>query len=113
MTTSVLPGCSANKQPASGAKAMNEDEEISSIISGMTTQDKLAQMMIVSFAPGDENAKAVTGISGDYADMIQKYDFGGIILYADNMTDIAQTVTRIHDCQEAAGSSACGTPMLM
>lgn len=113
MTTSVLPGCSANKQPASGAKALNEDEEISSIISGMTTQDKLAQMMIVSFGSDDENAKAVTGISGDYADMIQKYDFGGIILYADNMTDIAQTVTMIHDCQEAAGSSACGTPMLM
>ena len=90
-----------------------EDEEILKTISEMTTQEKLAQMMIVALRSDAGNTKNATEIDSDYAEMMSKYDFGGIILFAGNIVDPAQTVTLIRDSQEAAMKSARGIPMFI
>ena len=79
----------------------------------MTVEEKLTQMMIVALRSDGANADTATGIDEDYADLLQKHDFGGIILFAGNITDPAQTVTLIRDCQDAAISSAHGIPMFI
>ena len=90
-----------------------EDQEILKTISEMTTQEKLAQMMIVALRSDAGNTKNATEIDSDYAEMMSKYDFGGIILFAGNIVDPAQTVTLIRDSQEAAMKSARGIPMFI
>ena len=83
------------------------------MISEMTTQEKLAQMMIVALRSDLSNEKTATEIDRDYAEMLTKYDFGGILLFAGNVVDPAQTVTLIRDSQEAAMKSAGGIPMFI
>ena len=90
-----------------------EDQEILKTISEMTTQEKLAQMMIVALRSDAGNTKNATEIDSDYAEMMSKYDFGGIILFAGNIVDPEQTVTLIRDSQEAAMKSARGIPMFI
>ena len=90
-----------------------DDAEIRNLISEMTVEEKLTQMMIVALRSDGANADTATGIDEDYADLLQKHDFGGIILFAGNITDPAQTVTLIRDCQDAAISSAHGIPMFI
>ena len=90
-----------------------DDAEIRNLISEMTVEEKLTQMMIVALRSDGANTDTATGIDEDYADLLQKHDFGGIILFAGNITDPAQTVTLIRDCQDAAISSAHGIPMFI
>lgn len=90
-----------------------EDAEIRKMISEMTAQEKLAQMMIVSLRAGGSNSNSMTELTQEYAELMSKYDFGGVILFAGNIVDPAQTVTLIRGCQEAAMSSAHGIPMFI
>ena len=105
----------AEAAPAAGEVEVSEDkdEEILKTISGMSTQEKLAQMMIVALRSDGKNTKTVTQINKDYADLLSKYDFGGIILFAGNIVDPTQTVTLIRDCQVAAMKSEQGIPMFI
>ena len=98
----------------SGEKSGEEkDPEILDMIAGMTTEEKLAQMMIVTMRSGTDYNNAVKQIDQDYADLLSKYDFGGVILFVANIEDTAQTVTLIHDIREAAARSAQGIPMFI
>ena len=90
-----------------------EDPEILGTISEMSTQEKLAQMMIVALRSDGSNSKTATEINQDYADLLSKYDFGGLILFTGNVVDPAQTVTLIRDSQEAAMKSTRGIPMFI
>ena len=90
-----------------------EDPEILKTISEMSTQEKLAQMMIVALRSDGGNTKTATEINQDYADLLSKYDFGGIILFTGNIVDPAQTVTLIRDSQAAAMKSTHGIPMFV
>lgn len=89
------------------------DQQVRDILAGMTTEQKLAQMMVVALRSAEPGAEAVTEINEDYAGIIQKYDFGGILLFGPNIVDTKQVVTMIHDSQEAAMASEQGTPLLV
>ena len=99
------------KTPAASDPA--SDTLIREVISGMTTEEKLAQMMIVALRSDAANTNTATQLSADYAALIRKYDFGGIILFTGNIEDTAQTVTLIRDSQEAAMRSEQGIPMFV
>ena len=90
-----------------------EDKKIKDTIASMSVEEKLAQMMVVALRSGADNAKAPTEISEDYANIITKYDFGGIILFAGNLTDVEQTIKFIRDAQTAAIASKHAIPMLI
>ena len=105
------PVAAAEVTPA--YKPGEEDPEILKTISEMSTQEKLAQMMIVALRSDGANTNTATEINQDYADLLSKYDFGGIILFTGNIVDPAQTVTLIRDSQEAAMKSTHGIPMFI
>lgn len=105
------PVAAAEVTPA--YKPGEEDPEILKTISEMSTQEKLAQMMIVALRSDGANTNTATEINQDYADLFSKYDFGGLILFTGNIVDPAQTVTLIRDSQEAAMKSAKGIPMFI
>ncbi len=89
------------------------DQQIQQMISEMTTEEKLAQMMVVALRSDASNSKLATGINEDYAELLRKYDFGGILLFTGNITDTEQAVTLIRNSQEAAMGSRQGIPMFV
>ncbi len=106
----ILCACSSSDQNASQSA---EDEELHEAISQMTLEQKLSQMMIVALRSDSANTKTATEINQDYANLIRKYDFGGIILFTGNIVDTAQTVNMTHDIQEAAMESDNEIPMFL
>lgn len=106
---------SADRQTgAADATAGNEekdvDEQVREILSHMSVEQKLAQMMIVAFRSGSKSAAELTA---PYKEILKKYDFGGVIFFGDNIVDAGQTVTMIRGCQEAAAGSEQEIPMLI
>lgn len=74
------------------------------ILSAMTLEQKIAQMLFLSVTvwklSGDQG-KNVTELNPEITGMIQKYGFGGIILFSQNITDAEQTVKLTYFLQEA------------
>ena len=107
------------------------DDEIEAMIANMTLEEKVGQMMIVSFriwkevpeAGSDgnttvENAEqAVTAVNiielnDDNRACMHEYHFGGTILYAENCRDAEQTLRLVADIQ-AENQAGGGLPMLV
>ena len=122
MVILALLGSSASVNPAYAAEASQNsiksvtasdaeiDERVEKIIEGMTIQQKLAQMMIVTLRSGGKNTTTATK---KYEKALKKYDFGGIILFGGSIADTKQTVTLIRKCQSAAMKSKNGIPMFV
>lgn len=89
------------------------EDEIAEKVAGMTTEQKLAQMMVVALRADSGSGKAATELTPAYEELIKKYDFGGVILFEGNIVDMKQTVKLISDCQKAAAGSEAGVPLLM
>lgn len=109
----LLAGYIPTNAADTSAKGLTVEEQVNEIISNMTIEEKLAQMMIVALRDDPKNTHAVTKLTKDYKKILKKYNFGGIILFSKNIVDIKQTVTLIRDSQKAAMSSKQGIPMLM
>ena len=89
------------------------DRQVADIIAGMSTEQKLAQMMIVALRSDADNSNTPGELTPVYEDMLAKYDFGGVILFTGNIKDTEQTVTLTRACQAAALSSDQAIPMFM
>ena len=109
----TLCGCSSEEQEPAETPQSDADAEIREAIAQMTLEQKLSQMMIPALRSDGVNTKTAVEINPDYADLIQKYDFGGMILFGGNIQNTAQTVQMIHDIQEAAMKSDNGIPMFL
>ncbi|MDX3775041.1 beta-N-acetylhexosaminidase [Chromatiaceae bacterium AAb-1] len=55
----------------------------------------------------------LTVLPPELAELISKYDIGGVILFAENLQDIPQTVTLNHQLQQAAAQSALKQPLFI
>ncbi len=106
----VTSGLGRKENVNSAASGAGTDERVSRLIANMTTEQKLAQRMIVTLRSDGKNT---TKISSSYEKMFTKYDFGGIILFGGSIVDTKQTVTLIRKCQSAAMGSANGIPMFV
>ena len=116
-----IAGCS-REEPQPGeepvpteeaSKETDEDTRIKEIIASMTPQQKLAQMLIVALRSDPNNTRTPTAIDENYAELLSRYDFGGILLMGGSIQDTAQTVTMIRDIQKAALNSDAGIPMFI
>ena len=103
----------ASKEATSAPATEAKDHDILKTLSDMSTREKLTQMMIVALRSDAGDTYTPTELSPDYADLLSQYNFGGLILFAGNIEDPAQTVTLIRDCQEAAMKSAHAIPMFI
>lgn len=77
------------------------DGQIPSWISGMTLEEKVAQLFFVT--PEDiTDAKAVTQTGNDMKAALDKYPVGGLIFFKQNLTGSQQTKTMLQNMQEQA-----------
>ena len=115
-----LCACGGQSAPEPGPKPEPEpepgktvDQLVAETVAGMTTEQKLAQMMVVAFRSDSDNTKTATELTPAYEELLKKYDFGGVILFSGNFVDVEQTITLIQDCQTAAMTSQQGIPLLI
>ena len=71
-----------------------ENESIDDIMAAMTTEQKVAQMIMpaVRYYEDESGSRQnMTELKGKIKDLIDKYPFTGVILYAMNITGTEQT----------------------
>lgn len=90
---------------------------VQSIMEKMTLRQKITQMIMPDFRKWtlDVNKSAAadfTEMNDEVAKIIEDYDFGGIILFANNVKTTQQSFQLVHDMQEAATEDG-GTPLLI
>lgn len=94
-------------------------EQAESIVAGMTVEQKIAQMITVSFrywsdTPDDPDTSVpVTALNEQQKALLKKYDFGSIIMFKQACQNTEQIVKLTNEIQEAARSSELGIPMLI
>ena len=97
-------------------------ERAEEIVSGMTLEQKIAQMIMIScqywndLPATEENAdkrQNVTSLNDDLKALLTKYDFGGFMLFIPNITGTEQTVRLTAEIQKAAMASEQGIPMFI
>ena len=98
--------------------AIDSASKAKEIVSNMTLEEKLGQMIMPDFRmwqeDGTKEPSDLTEINSEVAEVIDKYDLGGVILFAENVKEISQTTTLIHDLQEVAINDEDGNlPLLI
>lgn len=84
----------------------NNQKTISEKIKNMTIREKIGQIIMPDFrkwkSEGDDAEKNVTALNSEIKEIIKKYKFGGIILFAENVVDTEQTVRLTSEYQKLA-----------
>ncbi|EPB8184759.1 glycoside hydrolase family 3 N-terminal domain-containing protein [Clostridium perfringens] len=98
--------------------AIDSASKAKEIVSNMTLEEKLGQMIMPDFRmwqeDGTKEPSDLTEINSEVVEVIDKYDLGGVILFAENVKEISQTTTLIHDLQEVAINDKDGNlPLLI
>ena len=86
-------------------EADNSQERIDKMISQMTLKEKIEQMIILDYSGvpyGSEGESDVTKLASSVKNFISQNNFGGIILFRDNITGTEQVLKLISDFQVAA-----------
>ncbi|MCR5788517.1 MAG: penicillin binding protein PBP4B [Lachnospiraceae bacterium] len=85
-----------------------ETDRVEEILSGMTIEEKVGQMIMADFRnwnenPEDEDSEAVpmTELRKEVKEAVAKDRFGGIILFAENCPENEQTLSLVQSLQEA------------
>ena len=81
------------------------------ILMSMTLEEKICQMIMPAFTSW--NGSEMTELKSDLGDIIKKYDFGGVILFAANTKGTEQTARLTYNLQSAARQSRHGIPLLI
>lgn len=88
------------------------------MIKDMTLRQKITQMMMPDFRYWDEDLTdsqgnvGVTSVNSQIAKVVEDYDFGGVILFAQNVTETVQTL-RLTRQYQAAATKDGGIPLLI
>ena len=100
--------------------SISESERVSAladhILEEMTLEQKICQMLMPSFyvRGRERNTGApLTELDSRTAEILQKYDFGGVILFNQNITGTVQVTKLIHDVQNASISGEGKIPLLV
>ncbi|MER2124983.1 MAG: glycoside hydrolase family 3 N-terminal domain-containing protein, partial [Exiguobacterium indicum] len=80
------------------AEAGSSADRISQKIDTMTLEQKIGQMIMPDFRQWDGSNH--TSLSPEVANIIDRYDLGGVILFAENVSETEQTTKLVHDLQE-------------
>lgn len=97
-TTSVI-------NPGTKVQGYDISESAKKIVSEMTIEERLGQMIMPDFRKwkvegGTE--QDLTELNSEVANIIDEYDLGGAILFAENVKGAAQTTKLVHDMQQVA-----------
>ncbi|MPQ44929.1 glycoside hydrolase family 3 protein [Clostridium tarantellae] len=100
-----------------GIKAKGNTSNVDKIVSNMTLEEKIGQMLMLDFRKWNLNGcfeEDFTEINDEVANIIEKYDLGGVILFAQNVKGTKQTTKLVHDLQQVAINDKDGNlPLLI
>ena len=91
---------------------------VDKLLSSMSTKQKITQMLMVDFRNWDEDttdnveAKGFTKMNPQVEKIVEDYDFGAVIFFADNIVETAQSYQLSTDLQKAATKDN-GIPLLI
>ena len=88
---------------------------IRSVVSNMTTQQKVAQMIMPAlrtWGSGDDAVPATT-LSDEQKAVLMKYSFGGVIIFGQNIEEAGQTTQLISSMQEANAMGGAVSSLLV
>lgn len=79
--------------------------EFADIIDNMTTEQKIAQMCMITCRrwkeTSDSTAEDVTTVSDSFGELLSSYGFGGVTLFGENVKSSEQTVRFVDELQTA------------
>ena len=100
-----------------GVKA---ESRVDQILENMTLEQKIGQMIMPDFrqwkTTGASSITDLTVMNEEVAQIIDEYDFGGVILFANNVKETEQTLKLTNDMQSAAVTNKAGNgniPLLL
>ena len=88
------------------AESLNSRVEAEKIVSEMTLDEKIGQMLMPDFRQwkqaGESEVQDFTEMNEEVAEIIDEFDLGGVILFAQNVKTTEQTAKLTHDLQQVA-----------
>ncbi|WP_458105046.1 glycoside hydrolase family 3 protein [Bacillus sp. PK3-037] len=104
LSTVLFLSCFLGVSQTAEAKPRSS-EDAKQIVDRMTLDEKLGQMLMPDFRnwkkEGESSPQAFTKMNEEVAGLIKKYQFGGVILFAENVKTTEQTV-RLTDAYQKA-----------
>ncbi|MBJ7573081.1 glycoside hydrolase family 3 C-terminal domain-containing protein [Bacillus halotolerans] len=104
LSTVLFLSCFLGVSQTAEAKPRNSDDA-KQIVDRMTLDEKIGQMLMPDFRnwkkEGESSPQAFTKMNEEVAGLIKKYQFGGVILFAENVKTTEQTV-RLTDAYQKA-----------
>ncbi|MCY8981586.1 glycoside hydrolase family 3 protein [Bacillus halotolerans] len=104
LSTVLFLSCFLGVSQTAEAKPRSSDDA-KQIVDRMTLDEKLGQMLMPDFRnwkkEGESSPQAFTKMNKEVAGLIKKYQFGGVILFAENVKTTEQTV-RLTDAYQKA-----------
>ena len=97
LTISLTPSISASAQAESGTEEAVSAEEI---LSSMTLDDKISQMIIPAVRAWDQVNLTDLSAAPKLAEALRKHQYGGIILFGSNVTGPGQVTALVQDLQQ-------------
>ena len=96
----------------------NSQSKAEQIVAEMTLDEKIGQMLMPDFRLWKQNGEAkeqnFTEMNEEVAAIIEEFDLGGVILFAQNVKTTEQTTKLVHDMQEIAVNDDDGNlPLLI
>lgn len=95
--------------------AKETSPRVEAILAGMSTRDKITQMIMLDFRQWDTDGTGVqdlTEMNDQVAKIIEDYNFGAVILLANNIKDTEQSFNLTREIQRAATRDG-GLPVLI
>lgn len=100
----VTLGLTARPRNAVAQTSAAAAGSVEEILAGMTRRQKIEQMIMPDFRKWTVNGSEqdMTVLPAEVADAIDRYNFGGVILFANNVKETPQTLKLAMDMQDAA-----------
>ena len=86
--------------PSVQTKALTPEDQAAEIVSKMTVEEKVGQMLMPDFR--NWNGSGFTVMNDEVNGVIEKYHLGGVILFAENVKGTEQTARLVDGLQQAS-----------
>ena len=86
--------------PSAKTKALTPEDQAAKIVSKMTVEEKVGQMLMPDFR--NWNGNGFTVMNDEVKGVIEKYHLGGVILFAENVKGTEQTARLVDGLQQAS-----------
>lgn len=98
-TEGSLPAEDTTPDPSEGALMCQSTDPIETIVASMTLDEKISQMIVPSIDRWSGQGSQDLGSSPAVAEALRRHQYGGIILFDQNIASVAQTATLVNDLQ--------------